>query len=614
MNNQFLVSALFLGILSFAGSLQAQQDGGSLFENHCAICHAASEAGPALGPEISALRQMTPEHILDVMENGAMKAQAAERSRVQRIMLAEYLSGKKFGADMTKTLPDTAWCSAGKTETQTGVTGPAWNGWGASDTNARFQPAQAAGLSASDVPRLKLKWAFGFPGATTGGTQPVVVNGRLYIGNAMGDVFSLDAKSGCVHWLVQVDAGVRSAMTVAKVEGHDGLLVLFGDQAANVYALDANTGKQIWKQKVDTHPRAIVTGAPTLYQNRLYVPVSSREESQVANPKYPCCEFRGSMVALNAVDGKLIWKTWTIDEVAKPIGKNSIGTQLYGPSGVPIWNAPTIDPDRNVLYIGTGNNYSIPATAESDAIVAFDLDSGAIRWTSQVAADDVWNSSCRTKEEQPYTCPDKDAPDTDFGNSPVLTTVNGKDLLIAGNKLGLVYAFDPDNQGKILWQVSTGKGTASGGIMWGVAVDGVNAYAANNYYNREQPGETGGVTAIDLVTGRKVWATAPLTCDGRPPERCKPSHAAAVTAIPGVVFAGTMDGRLRALSTRDGSVLWQYDTAIDFETINGIKANGGSMSNAGATVVDGIVYINSGYSHHGAIIPGNVLLAFDVEK
>jgi polyvinyl alcohol dehydrogenase (cytochrome) len=307
----------------------------------------------------------------------------------------------------------------------------------------------------------------------------------------------------------------------------------------------------------------------------------------------------------------LLWKTFTIENEAKPIGKNSIGTQLWGPSGDPIWNAPTIDVKRNLLYVGTGNNYSIPATSTSDAIVAFDMDSGVIRWVRQVADNDVWSSACRTFGQDTYLCPDIDAPDTDFGNSPILVNLNGRDLLVAGNKLGLVYAFDPDNEGEIIWQESTGKGATSGGIMWGLAIDGENAYAGNNYFNTSEPESTGGISAINLLSGKTIWSVPPLSCEKR--ERCKPSHAAAVTLIPGVLFSGTMDGRIRALSTLDGKTLWQYDTARDFTTINGIKANGGSMSNAGATVVDGMVYINSGYAHHGAIIPGNVLLAFTIE-
>ena len=147
--------------------------------------------------------------------------------------------------------------------------------------------------------------------------------------------------------------------------------------------------------------------------------------------------------------------------------------------------------------------------------------------------------------------------------------------------------------------------------MWGVAVDSDNVYAANADFSPRDPSESGGVSAFELTGGRTIWSVRPPSCENRKP--CKPSHSAAVTAIPGVVFAGTMDGRLRAISTRDGKVLWEYDTSKDFQTVNGVKANGGSMSNAGATVVGGMVFMNSGYSHHGGITPGNVLLGFSVE-
>ncbi len=605
-----ICSSLIMSVVISANSY-AQQDGSVIFETHCAICHEASGGDQALGPELGVLRQMTPEHILDVMDNGVMQSQARERTRTQKYTLAEYLSGKSFGSVLPEPISQAAYCDSETSTFSQAITGPSWNGWGNTVDNTRFQKSSDAGVNSHNVSRLKLKWAFGYPRATSGGTQPVVVNDRIYVGNAVGDIFSLDADSGCVHWRIEVEGGVRSAISIGSVEEGGKLRVFFGDQSANAYALDAQTGEIIWKIKVDDHPRAVVTGAPTLFDGRLFVPVSSREESQVRNPKYPCCQFRGSMLAVDADNGEVLWKTYTISTEARPIGKNNIGTQLWGPSGDPIWNAPTVDAKRNLLYIGTGNNYSIPATNTSDAIIAFDIDTGEIQWAKQVAEDDVWNSSCRAMGENPYICPDVDAPDTDFGNSPVLANVNGRDILYAGNKLGLVYAFDPENEGNILWTESTGKGATSGGIMWGLAIDGEKVYAGNNYFNTSEPESTGGISAIDLETGKTVWRVPPLTCDGR--EKCKPSHAAALTVVPGVVFSGTMDGRLRALSTQDGKTLWQYDTYQDFDTVNGVKANGGSMSNAGVTVVNGMVYVNSGYSHHGAIIPGNVLLAFEVE-
>lgn len=611
MKARVLVSWMICLSLGMAAApVHAQQSGATLYGTYCATCHEVEGGAEALGPELDVMRQMTPEHILEVIESGTMRAQASERSRGERRILAEYLSGKAFGSVPVALIPQSAYCGDDSARFSNTLAPPAWNGWGGTLTNTRFQSADAAGLSVGDVPRLSLKWAFGYPGATSGGTQPVVVGGRLYVGTAEGDVFSLDAETGCIHWMFQSEAGVRSAISIGTSEG-GGLIAYFGDQAANVYGVNAETGTVLWKRRIEDHPRAVVTGAPALHAGRLYVPVSSRVESQVRNPKYPCCRFRGSMVALDASNGNVLWKTYTIPDAAEPIGRNSIGTQLWGPSGVPIWTAPTLDVERNLLYAATGNNYSIPATNASDAILAFDMDSGEIRWISQVVEDDIWNSSCRANGSDPFVCPDPDAPDTDFANSPILVDMDGQQILIAGNKLGMVYAFDPDAEGRIIWQESTGKGATSGGIMWGPAVDEQNVYAANNYFNTSEPDSTGGIMAFDLASGRTIWSVPPLSCVERSP--CKPSHAAAVTAIPGVLFSGTMDGRLRALSTEDGETLWEYDTARDFPTVNQVRANGGSMSNAGATVVGGMVFTNSGYSHHGGIIAGNVLLAFSVE-
>jgi polyvinyl alcohol dehydrogenase (cytochrome) len=594
-----------LAVLVAAAPARAQ-DGAVLFKEYCATCH---EAADSRAPTRDVLGQMRPEQILQALEKGAMKTQAAERSRAQRRALAEYLSGKRLDSASTTALPKSAFCAAHPFSNV--LSGPAWNGWGMTITNTRFQPGDAAGITADQVPRLKVQWAFGFPGASSGGTQPVVVGGRVYVGTAEGELYALDAKTGCLYWTFESEAGIRSAITIGKRP--DGvLLAYFGDQAANVYAVVAESGKLAWKVKVDDYSRAAITAASQLYGGRLYVPVSSREESQVGDPRYPCCGFRGSIVALDAVSGKQIWKTYAIAQQPLPTEKNRAGTQLSGPSGAAIWNTPTLDIKRNALYVGTGNNYSPPATEASDAIVAFDMDTGKIRWVHQVTENDIWNASCRRPDREPAVCPDADAPDVDFAASPSLVDLkDGRQLIVAGNKSGVIFALDPDAQGKTVWQQGTGKGSSGGGILWGPALDAENVYAANGYFDREHPDASGGMSAVELSTGRVLWTVPGASCAERQP--CKPSQAAAVTAIPGVAFSGTMDGRLRAFSTRDGKVIWEYDTAREFTTVNGVKANGGSMSNAGPAVVGGMLFVNSGYSHHGAIIPGNVLLAFSPE-
>jgi polyvinyl alcohol dehydrogenase (cytochrome) len=596
---------LILVAVGFCAAPAKAQDGGALYNTYCAICHEAG--GNSLAPGREALGRMAPAQILQTLEKGSMKAQAAERSRAQRRALAEYLSGKPLPAGST-VIPASAFCTASGEAFRSSITGPSWNGWGAGITNMRFQPADPAGMTASDVPNLKLKWAFGLPGATSGGTQPVVANGRVYVGDAEGDLFALDAKSGCIFWHIEVEAGIRSAVTLGERDG-GGLTAWFGDQAANMYAVDAATGKLLWKVKVDEHPQAAITAASALYARRLYVPVSSREEAKVADPRYPCCQFRGSVLALDATTGKRIWKTYMIDD--KPITgrKNSAGTMIVGPSGAPVWNTPTIDVERNVLYVGTGNNYSPPATELSDSVLAIDMSSGKIRWHRQQTENDIWNGTCRRNDREAAACPDADSPDVDFSVSPVLVkTASGRSLLIAGNKSGMIWALDPDQQGKTIWEQQVGKGSSGGGVLWGLAVDGERIFVPNGFFDAKSPDASGGMAALDLQNGHPIWSTGNPPCADR--KLCKPSHAAAVTAIPGAVFSGTMDGQFYAYSADTGKILWRFNSVRDYSTVNGVTAKGGSMSNSGATVVDGMLYVESGYSHHGAIIPGNVLLAF----
>jgi polyvinyl alcohol dehydrogenase (cytochrome) len=597
--------------LGFSSVPAHAQDGGILFRNYCGSCHDAADNSSA--PSRSVLSQMSPEQILLTLEKGAMKAQAAERSRAQRRALAEYISGKPLGAELTGPIPKFAFCSrvSDAISSRGLLTGPAWNGWGVTITNTRFEPAASAGMTLDDVPRLKLKWAFGFPGASSGGTQPVVVGGRVYVADAEGDLYALDAQTGCIHWTTEVEAGIRSAITIGK-RSSDGLAAFFGDQAANVYAVDAESGKLLWKIKADDYSRAAITGAPQLYEGRLYVPVSSREESQAGDSKYPCCAFRGSVVALDAATGKRIWKTYTISETAGTTQKNRAGTQISGPSGAAVWNAPTLDVKRNTVYVGTGNNYSPPATSASDSIVALDMKTGKIKWVRQETEQDVWNASCRQPDREPAVCPDAGAPDFDFGSSPVLAESQGRrQMLIAGNESGMIWALDPDRQGKLVWEQQVGKGSTGGGVLWGIAVDRARVFVPSGFFDPKAPEASGGMAAIGLSDGEAIWSTPNPPCGGGKP--CKGSHPAAVTAIPGIVFSGSMDGQLRAYSAQDGKILWEYDTAREFTAVNGVKANGGSMSNAGPAVVGGMLFVNSGYSHHGGVAPGNVLLAFSPE-
>jgi polyvinyl alcohol dehydrogenase (cytochrome) len=486
-----------------------------------------------------------------------------------------------------------------------------------------------AGLAAYDVPRLKLKWAFGFPGAVRAIAQPTVVGGRLFIGSWRGTVYSLDAQSGCTYWKYDTGRSVRSAIVIGPDAG--GWAAYFGDLGGNVHAVDAVTGKELWTSQIDEHPAAIVTGAPTLVGETLFVPVSSFEEVTGANPIYSCCTFRGSVVALEASTGKALWKTYTIPEPAKPGAVNSNGVQLQGPSGAAVWSAPTFDAASRRVYVTTGDNYSDPPSTTSDAVLAFDATSGELAWARQMTSGDAFNIACGPTPRA--NCPKANGPDHDFGSSAVLAELpGGKRVLIAAQKSGVVTALDPDRSGDIVWQKRVANGGKLGGVQWGVAADQRNVYVAVSDVKIDvvpagTPGAQpmarnpnlrflldrksgGGLLALKLDTGEEVWRTPPPGCGDIP--GCSPAQSAAVTAIPGVVFSGGLDGRLRAYSSEDGQIIWDVDTKGEVGTVNGIAAHGGSIDGAGPVVVGGMLYVSSGSGVFGGA-PGNVLLAYSVE-
>jgi polyvinyl alcohol dehydrogenase (cytochrome) len=494
------------------------------------------------------------------------------------------------------------------------LNGDAWTGWGLNTSNTRFQ--SAAGINAAEVPRLKVKWAFAFPGDIQAYSQPTIAGGRVFVGSAGGKVYSLNAQSGCVRWFFEAESGVRSAVTIARVGNNN--VAFFGDGKANVYGVDAATGKQLWKTKADAFPVAGITGSPVFYNGRIYIGIRSGEEAAGADPQYECCRFRGSIVALDALTGKQVWKTYLVDE-PKQTTKNKAGAQLWAPSGVAVWSTPAIDPRRNVVYVTTGNNYTDPATRLSDSFIAMDLNSGKILWSRQMTPRDAYTSACRLPDKT--NCAESNGPDFDFGSSPILVTLSsGKRALVAGQKSGVVYAVDPDNQGEVLWQTRVGKGGTAGGVQWGSAADQNNVYVAVSDIGRimltyststdADPKQGGGMFALRLDNGQRVWYTPPEPCGNRP--RCSPAQSAAVTAIPGVAFSGSVDGHLRAYSSTDGKIVWDFDTAQTYETVNGVPGHGGSLDGPGPAIGDGMLFVNSGYPTAGGM-SGNVLLAFSVD-
>ena len=610
-----LFTVLVLGFLIRSASAQ---DGAALYQQNCAACHTS---GVDRAPGRDALQTMSAERVLTALESGAMLSMASRMSAADRRAVAQFVTGKSLSArDLSMTPAASAMCTT-RPAAGNPLNGPAWNGWGGNTRNTRFQDRVAAGLIASQVPRLKVKWAFGFPGDLDANAQPTVVGGRVFVGSQGGKVYSLSADSGCIYWFFEAKSAVRGAVTIGQLTTGNGpaYAAFFGDLAGNVYALNAGTGALMWTVKADPHPLARIVGSVVFHEARLYVPVASGEETAGAPSNYECCRFRGSVTALDASTGKQIWKTYTIGEEAKPTTKNSIGTQLWGPSGAGVWSSPAIDARRNALYATTGDNYSAPATATSDAFFAMDLGTGKVLWSKQMTSGDAWNTACRLPDKS--NCPDASAPDFDFSSPPILVTLTtGKRVLVAGQKSGMVHAIDPDEQGKILWQSRAGTGGTLGGVQWGSASDGTNIYVAlsdivrtpipNSLGTNADPKAGGGMFAFNLETGERVWHTAPPGCGDR--ARCSPAQSAAVTAILGVVFSGSVDGHLRGYSTTDGTILWDFDSVGTYKTVNEVPARGGSFDGPGPAIAGGMLFVNSGYARAGGM-PGNVLLALSVD-
>ncbi len=583
------------------------------------MCHGTKSLVPnAVSRE--ALRSFPPERVLKALTTGTMAANASGLSEQEKRGLAEYLTGRPFGnaADRSaKAMPNR--CADGM-PMRDPSSGPHWNGMSPDPTtSARFQPAAAAGLKAEQLPRLRRKWAFGFPDGSSVRGQPTVAGGRVFVGSDNGMVYALDAKIGCVHWSFESGEAVVTAISVGTLPGsQDRYAAYFGDFRANVHAVDAETGEPLWTVRADDHEMAKITGSPVLdtQGGRLFVPVGSWEEvSGIFTLSYECCTSQGSVVALDALTGRQIWKTYTIPERPRPVGKNSAGTQLYGPSGAGIWAAPTLDYRRRVLYIGTSNGYiEVPDSGSSDAVIAFDLDTGKRRWSTQLlAGDQNCGGGGITAADTRINCPGKiQNQNDDVSGSPVLYTLpNGRQILIAGQESGRITALDPDNNGAVLWVAQAGDvigPNMAGGL--GAAADGELYYRALGF-----PDKTGAMAALRPATGERVWYTThakPTSCSDPEADWCTSGQFGAVTVIPGVVFAGARDGTLRAYSTVDGEVLWEYSTMQEYETLNGVQAKGGSIGGHGPAIVGGMLFIGSGYNIITST-PGNVLLAFGVE-
>jgi polyvinyl alcohol dehydrogenase (cytochrome) len=440
-----------------------------------------------------------------------------------------------------------------------------------------------------------------------------VIGDRLFVGSSVGKVYSLNAKTGCTYWRYEAAGGVRAAPVVQKLaQSPSGYAVFISDVSLHVNALDAMTGKPIWSTPVEDHSRALLTGASTFYKGVLYVPVSSGEEVSITSPGYICCSFQGAIVALDAGTGKILWKTHTIADAPHPYRP---GKPQLGPAGAAVWSAPTLDVKRGLLYVATGDSYTDVDTDRDDAILAIDMTTGKVKWSTQVTTKDNWVGGCPNTGVLPPNCPSPIGPDHDFGSSPILQTLpGGKQIILAGQKSSETYGLDPDANGKLIWRVKLGRGGAAGGVEWGMAADKDRLYVAV-----ADPGAGGfpGISALKLASGDVVWKVPTPKTDCAAPRRCVVSQSAPVTAILGAVLSGAVDGHLRAYDAATGAIVWDFDTsAASYDTVNGYKgAKGGALDATGPTFAGGMMFQHSGYPGVMAAANSgqNLLMAFSVD-
>jgi len=587
--------------------------GREIYQQNCAACH---ETGAGRAPLRFVLLQLAPRTIREVLTSGAMRMQGSALSPAQKIAVAEYLTATKSSAEPPA--PPAYQRCTGAAARFDFAQPPVYDGIGLNPSGDHAMPDRVAGLSPDQVGKLRLKWAFAVPDATRLRSQPTLAGGALTFGGSTGEVFSLDRETGCVRWLFKATAEVRTAVQVERWRAGDAKarpLAWFGDITGNIFAVDAMTGRLRWKRRVTDHSAGGISATPALYKGVLYVTTSSVEEPAAADPSYPCCTFRGAVIALDGKTGRTLWKRWTVGE-PKRLSGSSDGAPKFGPAGVAVWNTPSIDVKRGQLIFDTGNTYSAPPGPMppwSNAVVALDLKTGRERWHNQLTQGDLWNYGCIVSAAK-VNCPGKGGPDFDFGAHTVIAHTARGDVVLAGQKSGVAYGLDPAN-GKLLWQTRVGRGGATGGIHFGLAARNGRVFVPVN--DIPDPNVDGypispGLYALDAATGARIWSApaSEATCAGRPRPECMPGLGAGVSTTSRLVLTGAADGHLRIYDAADGKVLWDMDTWRAFDGLGGIAGHGGSIAGAPAPVVwQGEMFVASGYGFANRQ-PGNVMLAF----
>jgi polyvinyl alcohol dehydrogenase (cytochrome) len=591
--------------------------GETIFRARCASCHTDPDNRRA--PELRALARLNTAHIAFALTNGTMKVHAEGLGIGQIIDVAGFISDIK-----TPHQPDQDKFCADQDINTTAVVGR----WGINAENTATLADGASAINSENVARLELAWAFGLPDTSDARSQPVITQDTLFIAVTSGHLFALDRASGCIKWHTTLAAPPRTALTLGTtlgaMEEHGRSVLFFGDTEAHIVAVDALSGELVWRADAAISEHSFLTGAPVQHEQRLIVPVSLSEVILALDPNHECCKSHGAVLAMDVNTGERLWVRELTDP-AQPQGLTEVGTQRYGPSGVPVWSTPTVDTKRRLIYVGTGQNASLPATDYSDAVIALDLATGEVAWHFQAIAGDAYNGACDQRPKGP-NCPKWQGPDHDIGASVILArNSSGQDILLAGQKSGDVYALDPDEGGRLIWQQRPGAGSFLGGVHWGMAYADGKVFAPISDPAFPMPGyyPKPGLYALDVDDGTEVWS-APVergcetnVFDYFSRESLYPDCSfyyglsAAPVVVNDLVFSASLDGRIRAFSVADGQQAWGYDTLRGFDTVNGVEAHGGSIDVAGVQAADRMIYVQSGYSMFGQL-PGNVLLAFSI--
>ena len=616
------LTALSLCCIAPASFAQSEGDaphpGAAVYEEYCAACHDNSEVTRA--PSMDALNQFDRTQVRAALVSGIMSAQGGMLSSAELEAVADYL-GRAGPVETNWT--GAMMCEADRAAPSLSAT-PTVTTFGFDLNNSRQLSYEQAGLEAEDFEKLELAWAVGFPGAVSMRSQAAVVGTSIFLPVGESDqrlfAFDIGGEDPCIEWIYDTDMTLRSSAAYGVLpDGTEAVLV--GDRAGDVHMLKAETGELVWKAPAGLFGGSMITGTPVLFEDRVFVPISQAEIMQGANNAHLCCTTHGGVVALDAMTGERIWEMHTMPD-AEPVRDRGDGQMLLGPSGAPIWNSPSIDPERRQLYVGTGEATSPPAHPNTDALIAVDIDTGDINWSYQATANDIFLVGCRS-EEQLNCVPRTETVfrDVDFGASTILaTTPSGRELLIGGQKSGTVWALDP-NSGDVVWRRDIGTGGPSGGIHWGIAADETHVYAPISFPGRDLPDQTvpddikPGIYAVNLETGEIDWAFhVEASCTEEERElmpRCAALYglSGAPSVIGDYVVTGGLDGILYVLNRDTGELVWQYRTAREFETVNGVDAHGAAIDNASIIATNGLLIMNSGYGLFGAGA-GNVMLAF----